>query len=366
MPNRKQPRQTHKQRTKKPFYDPEKIKEIPILSVCELLNISVENKRYQRASCKARPERTASTTLYLDTNTFHDFGGGGAGGDVIAFYAYAAGVTQGDAIQALGQAFGITPIDPRAGLDPNELTHLDWKRIGLYGDRASKNFMFNVERLSPQRLLELSERYNISMNELRKKHPKTYERILKQSALPHVRALRNAYYLDVYNHYRFYNMMGRPDLFQDAEHQKELLKERDSLILAERILSKAVRGTKLYFQQCTSYEPSVVLKHLLRGEPELGTRTYKGMQAMARERGCFIRYRTMRLVEYQDADFSGIAHTAFVKGDRISIGYLPEDEEKIQEIMDSVKLCQEQSFSGDSSEPPKQALPQEYSTERDR
>ena len=256
---------------------------------------------------------------------------------MIAFYAYVTGMTQGDAIQALGQAFGVTPIDPHAGMDPYELTNLEWKRLGIYGDRASKNFIFHVDRLSPERLWELSEKFNIPMNDLRKQHPQTYARILKQTALPHVRALRNTYYLDVYGQYRFCASLGRPDLFQDISYQQELLNKRDELKLAERMLTKAIHGTSITFHPEVVPDPNTLLKRLLRGEPELGTRSYKGMQALARKKECFIRYRSMDLAEYQGSDFSGIPHTAFVKGDRISVGFLPEDEPKVNKIMEKAK-----------------------------
>ena len=354
--------------TKGWIYDPDRLNEIPILSVCTLLNIPIENKRTHRASCKVRQERTPSTVLYLDTNTFHDFGGGGAGGDVIAFYAYAAGVSQGEAMKALGQAFGIAPTDPRTGLDPNELSPFDWKRIGIQSDRATKNFIFNVERISPNRLWEISEQYNMPMNELRKKHPHTYERILKQTALPYVRAMRNTYYLNVYGLYHFYDIMGHPELFQDPDNQKDLLQEKDHLILAERTLSRAVHGTTITFHQGKSYEPNAVLRPLLRGEPELGTRSYKGMQTLARKHKCFIRYRTLALSEYQDTDFSAIPHTVFVKGDRVSVGFLPKDEEKVQALLHDIKQKSQCSctFSEEPQSLSETTVPFKHDTNRDR
>lgn len=319
------------------IYDASKLKEIPIQSVCTLLNIPVERTHGHRAMCRVRQEHTPSTVLYLDTNTFHDFGGGGTGGDVIAFYAYAAGVSQGDAMKALGEAFDIAPANPRAGLQANELSPNDWKRIGIQSDRATKNFIFNVDRIAPERLWELSEQYNMPMNELRKKHPHTYERILLQTALPYVRALRNSYYLNVYGLYHFYDSLGHPELFQVPANQQDLMQEKERLLLAERTLSRAVHGTSITFHQDKSYEPNAVLRPLLRGEPELGTRSYKSMQASARKHKCYIRYRTLALSEYQDNDFSALPHTAFVKGDRVSVGFLPKDEEKVQTLMNNIK-----------------------------
>ena len=332
------------------LYDTERLNEIPILSVCLMLNIPIEKKHSHRAMCKVRNERTASTVLYLDSNTFYDFGGG-TGGDVIAFYAYAAEVSQGEAMKALGQAFGVVPTNPRAGLRSNELTLYDWKHIGIYGERAAKNFIFNVDRMSLERLAEISEQYNMSMNELRKAHPRTYERVLKQKALPYVRTLRNTYYLNVYSLYCFYKNTGHPDLFQAPANQQDLTQEKESLIQAERALSRAVQGTSITFRAGTSYEPNTVLKQLLRGEPELGSRSYKGMQALARKNDCFIRYRTMDVIDYQCADFSEIPHTAFVKGERVSVGFLPADEEKILAIMDEVKETHTPTRSSSSSDP---------------
>lgn len=355
MPNNKeqkpyQKKSGYSQSDKGSLYDAQKLNEIPILSVCLMLNIPVEKKQSHRAMCKVRKERTASTVLYLDSNTFYDFGGG-AGGDVIAFYAYAAEVSQGEAMKALGQAFGITPTNPRAGLQSNELTLYDWKHIGIYGERATKNFVFNVDRLPLNRLAEISEQYNMSMNELRKEHPRTYERILKQKALPYVRSLRNTYYLNVYGLYCFYKNTGHPDLFRVPANQQDLIQEKEYLMQAERALSRAVQDTSIFFRAGTSYEPNTVLRQLLRGEPELGSRSYKGMQALARKNNCFIRYRTLDVIDYQFADFSEIPHTAFVKGERVSVGFLPADEEKVLAIMDEIKDGHAPTLSSSSPEP---------------
>lgn len=321
----------------KGLYDPDQLKEIPILSVCAHLSIPIEKHYHQKAWCKVRKERTASTCLNLDKNTFYDFGGGGEGGDVIAFYAYATGVSQGEAMQALGRTFGLTPLNPRAGLSSNELTFHEWSVIGIQGDRASKNFSYDLERLSIDRLWELSEYYNMPVNELRKKHPKTYERILRQKALPYLRTLRNMYYLDVYREYRLCVELKAPTLFQDASIQQELSKKKETLVLAERLFLKAIEGTSILYQQGKSYDANTVLRQLLRGEPKLGTRSYTAMQALARKQECYLKYRTMPIDVYQSSDCSEIPHIAFIKGDRISMGFLPEAEPIVDKALCALK-----------------------------
>ena len=197
------------------IYDVDRLNEIPILSVCSHLNIPIEKKYGRRVWCKARQERTASTMLDLDKNTFYDYGAGGHGGDVIAFYAYVTGVSQGEAMKELGNVFGILPTDPRAGLYSHELTNFEWEKIGLYGDSASKNYSFDIERMPIDRCWELSEQFNMPMNALRKAYPEVYEKMLREKALPHLRELRNRYYLNIYGEYRFTAELGNTDLFYD-------------------------------------------------------------------------------------------------------------------------------------------------------
>ena len=318
------------------LYDTDRLKEIPILSVCSQLNIPIEKKYGRRAWCKVRQERTASTMLDLDKNTFFDYGDGGHGGDVIAFYAYVTGISQGEAMKELGNHFGIPSKDPRAGLKSNDLTNFEWSKIGLYGDRASKNYSFDVERLPIERCWELSEQFNMSMNDLRKAFPEVYEKMLREKALPYLRELRNHYYLNIYGEYRFALELGNTDLFYDQRIQEDLLHEKEHLITAERLLEKAARNTAIHFEPGKSYEPDVVLKQLLRGDHKLGTLSHKQMQARARARKCYLKYCSFGYADYESADFSDILHTAFLRGDRVFIGYLPSDEQKVQSILNPV------------------------------
>ncbi len=318
------------------FYDSKKLNEIPILAVCDHLNIPVEKVHSQKAWCKIRNERTASAVLDLEKNTFHDYGDGGHGGDVIALYAYATGVSQGEAMKALGQAFGIPPENLHAGLDTNALTNHEWMAIGIYGDRAIKNFTLDGLRMPIDRLYEISERYSMPMNQLRKEHPKTYERVLEQKALPHVRSLRTFYFLEIYHQYRLCRDLGSIALFSGDLIQKELQRPKTELMRAERFLTKAIHGTGLSYTCCKSYEPDNLLNQLLHGDL-LGSFTYKGMQSLARKHNCKIEYRSVNYSDYAESGLLSLRHSAFLRGDRVYVGFLSTDKEKVRKILDDLR-----------------------------
>lgn len=331
----------HKQQKKSAsssaFYDTQKLKEIPILAVCDHLNIPYEKPRQGKARCKIRNERTASAVLDLEKNIFYDYGGGGYGGDVITLYACVAGVSQGEAMKALGQAFGILPENLHAGMDTHDLTNYEWEAIGLYGDRASKNFSLDGLRMPIDRLWEISQKYSMPMNQLRKDHPKTYARVLKQKALPYVRSLCTEYYLLIYGQYRLCRELGNADLFSSDFIQKELSQSQCKLERAEHLLLRALHGTDLSYECCKSYAPDVLLKKLLHGDL-LGSFTYKGIQTLAKKKGCKVEYRSLNYMDYASSALIDLPHSAFLRGDSVCIGFLSSDKEKVMTILADFRL----------------------------
>ena len=83
----------------------EQLKQIPILEVCStILNIT-PIKRSNSYWCKCRPEeRTASTRLYIEDNSFYDYGSH-EGGDVIELVRYTLGIDFVSAAKLLQEAF---------------------------------------------------------------------------------------------------------------------------------------------------------------------------------------------------------------------------------------------------------------------
>lgn len=330
------PKQSHY-----PFYDLDILKsEISILEVCRLLNIEPEKVRGSTAWCKARKERTASTKLNLERNTFRDFGGGtDAHGSVIDFYMYVTGVPKKEAIQVLGQTFGIPQINPRAGLDPNELTNYDWKQIGLYGDRATKNFTFHVDRTPIERISELSERYAMPMNQLRKKHPKIYQRLLLEKAIPYVRTLKNEYLVSVYQRYRLAQEIGGNLEFSNPKLQEDLLELSKELQGAESRLCRALHGTGLTYKSLDSYTPDQVLQDILQGSlnPQFGNLSHSQLKALSKENNSPIEYGSIPYEHYLRSGLEPLPHSGFLSGDRVVVGYLALDRKDIRLILDQYK-----------------------------
>lgn len=336
------------QRKQKKLYDKNKIKQIPILDVCALFGIPVE-KKGARYWCRARSqEKDPSTVVNTDTNTFYDFGTLERG-DVISFTQYITGVDMYTAMEHLADAFHIDPIDPHQKRDPYEVSDWEYKKIGLHADFATKNFVVDSECLDFRRYLMLLDKYGIPMNELREKHPKTYERILRQRALPYVRELKNEYYMDLWSEYKFANEVGGPKLFFDVLQQEgsslqiQFSSQIKELKDAERIFAKACHGTEIKFPPGKEYEPQKDLELLSQGEirPTLSQYSYNYLQKAAKDAGCPIRYRVADYTKYICSDMDQYLHSAFFKAGLVYVGYLEKDKTVLTPILNKLRPDEE-------------------------
>jgi len=318
----------------------EQLKQIPILDVCsQVLNITPE-KRSSTYWCKCRAgERTASTRLYTDENCFYDYGTN-TGGDVIELVKYTLDVDFVTAVKMLQDAFHIP--DPNEHTSVPRHTLMDWEYncIGLYGDRATKNFRFDVDRMSLDHIQQISEKYAMPMNELRKKHPKIYRRLLIEHALPYVRALRANYLLAVWNHYQFCCKHVTPDYFYVGDMRQKFAEDLNPLIQAEHILRKAAYKTGISLSPPREYDPAKDLDSLLSGtaKPDLGKLTYAELQSLAREKGCNIRYRTVPYDNFcPTGKLEQFPYSAFLKSGNVTIGYLETDHSALDPILDAMR-----------------------------
>ena len=89
-----------------PFYDINKLKEIPIGDIADKLGIDTV-KRGNKLWCNLRGEKTASCCINIDKNYFYDFGGQPEGGDGIKFVSKAEGISAKDSIYRLADMFAI-------------------------------------------------------------------------------------------------------------------------------------------------------------------------------------------------------------------------------------------------------------------
>lgn len=324
------------QTERKPFYDIARIRDIPILEVCQQLGIPVEQKG-GKPWCKLREERTASTILHPENNTFHDFGTN-RHGDAIDLVCEVHGVNKGDAIRFLAEVFHISPETPNR--HSIGLSDWEYRQIGIAGDLATKNFDFDLERQGIERVTQLSQRYGIPMNDLRQQYPKIYAQILRQKAIPFVKGLRDEYYLEVFSRYSLTKGIGAEHVFQSEQAQVEFSRRIAQLQRAEGVLLRACQGTSIRAYSVGSYEPGTDLSRILSGELKipLGGKSYWEMNSIAREQGTAVKYQTVDYGKYISGTLDGFQHSAFLKKDAVVVGYLEKDYTRIKPVLDSNTL----------------------------
>lgn len=327
------------------YYDENAVRSISILDVCRMLGIKVIEKGGSYW-CKIRDERTASCKLYTDRipNTFYDYGGDHIHGDVINLTMHVCNLSWKDALCKLGRDFGIANTAGNDVHHSTDLSNLEYTKIGLYGDKATKNFVFNFDRMPLDRIRAVSETYNVPMNELRKTYPKIYERLLRSKAIPFIRDMRNEYYVDVLNTYMMLRDMGREgDGFRNIRMIKEKFDNLiDSLQLSEQLLIKAAKGTSLEVLPVGKYDPSADIEKILSGQikPSIGKYGYRDMNALAKESGCRLKYQSVDIEKFTTEPFEDFNYSAFIRGDKgqVIVGYLEHDYEALKPVFDSFKL----------------------------
>lgn len=330
----------------KAFYNLEDLNSISILDVCEHFGVPVE-KKGNSYFCKLRNEKTASCKLYLNNadrhDSFFDFGSS-VGGNVIKFVSECLGCDWQAAVETLANAFNIEPVNNTEYYNRNDLTDREWKKIGVCGDLASKNFEFNLEKFSLESTQKYSEKYSMSVNQLRKDYPYKYEvDIIKKRAIPHVYSLRNNYYFKLYSCLSLQkSILGYFDINNVSQNELEELKGLcKEVTQAEGLLKKALRGTDINYT-VKEYNVLEDLKKVYYGEIafEIGANSYAEVKFASQRHGTDLRYRSVSMYEYlqlADYDINSVMHAAFVKGNNVNIAFLPEQGELIDVLID---LCQ--------------------------
>lgn len=331
----------------KPFYDLEQIKQIPIQEVCQRLGINLE-KKGGSFWCKLRSERTASTKLYTDSNTFYDFGSHERG-DNIGLVSTYNNVDRGEAITLIANAFGISPVNPRSGLGVNELTLWDYEKIGLDGQLATKNFDFDLIRQGIDRVSELSARYAMPMNDLKRSYSFIYARLLKQRALPYVRDLRNIYYMDLFGAYNLAKAVGSLDVFHRAVQNGEFAGQIKELQNAERILKRACQGTQIDAWPVGEYNPEQDIEKIIAGTVKipLGNASYQELKHLSEQEKSPVKYRTVSLDGFlsKTDGLGAFAHSAFLKDGNVVVGYLEKDNAQIKPLLDQIRIPFKESLN---------------------
>jgi len=319
---------------RKNFYDMSQIRDIPIQDVCRYLGIPIIPKG-GKLWCKLRDERTASTILHPESNTFHDFGTN-QHGDAVDIVCAVNGVSKAEAIRFLAEAFHISPETPAQ--HSGQLSDWEYRQIGIAGDLATKNFSFDIERQGTQRVMQLSQRYGIPMNDLRRNHPRVYAQVLRQKAIPFVTGLRNTYYLDVFSQYSLAKSIGAAQAFSSEQVRAEFVQEIEQLQRAESILLRACQHTSIQPRPVGSYEPESDLAKILSGDIKisLSEKSSWDMNRIAKARKTAVKYRTVDVGQYLSGKLDSFTHSAFLKKDTVVVGYLETDYRQIKAALDTM------------------------------
>ena len=314
-------------------YNLAEIKEIPILDVCDYLGLAVE-KRGKNYWCRVRQEKHPSVILHTENNTFYDFGNTEHGSN-IDLVCYATGKSFSEAVIDLGRYFQLQP-ESREDIKKrfSVMSFREYSRIGLHGDLATKNFKFPIEHLSPGKLLSIEQRYRMSMNELRKNHPKTYERILREKAIPYVEQLRNSYYFDVWRYHDFLQSFNQSHLFYDSDKtQKRFNLQIEDLKKAEKALYKACAGTSIQAELTSVPNPFRVISWLQREKIKISIGSHSQEQlknVIPHEiKACSLSHEAFFDNKTQNC-ISQFPHAALLSMNGVEVYASSEDIQKIQ------------------------------------
>lgn len=326
-----------------PFYNLDDIRNISILDVCEAYGVLV-NKQGKSYFCKLRDEKTASCKLNVDTrygyDTFKDFGSG-AYGDVITFVQELKGYREWqEALEDIAKTFNIQPQNNTEYMQRNELTEREYKKLGIYGDLATKNFDFDLETFTLESAQKYAQKYSMSVNELRQKHPNKYlYEVVMKRAFPHIHKMRHDYYFSLYTCLSFQKeLLGHFDINNvpqdDLDRYKKDCKD---LIQAEALLKKALRGTG-YVYPFREYDVRLDLQKIYCGEIpiELGVNSYSEIKQEVATQGVYQRYRSVSLSDYlslKEYGINSVKHAAFLKEDKVNLVFMPENSEQIDKCI---------------------------------
>jgi len=334
------------------YYDISAIKEIPILSVADRMGIGVE-KRGKNYWCKVRQETVASVILHPDRNTFYDFGNQ-THGDVISFVRYAQNMTPGEAIRYLGENFDLTPSVSRQELLLRPLTNWEYRQIGLYGDLASKNIVFPIDKLSLDELCEMSQYYQMPMNKLAKKEPGVYRSLIRNKAEPYVENLRNSYFLDVWNYFHLCYALGDNsiNLFQAQKVRNRFSEETQALNRAETLLHRAKKTAGMEAPEPQRYDPVSVIRKLLHGKLPivLGNISDKDLALQAKRLGGAVLEAQLPLYAYFDDRLQCFGHAAEYQGGKVTVKYLSFNQKELAPILKELQQAPDRELEKRISE----------------
>ncbi|MCX0386757.1 CHC2 zinc finger domain-containing protein [Clostridium perfringens] len=167
-----------------PFYNLDKIKEIPLEDVCNRLGVNTSSKG-KKLWCNIRGEKTPSCCINIDKNYWYDFGTS-TGGDVIKFVSEVEKINTKEAIYRLADMFGIDPENniPNKNKFNLYISNSDYRKIGIDPTRATLNLDINLEKQSLDEVINLEKAFAKSMNELANSNEELFLEVLNKKSIP--------------------------------------------------------------------------------------------------------------------------------------------------------------------------------------
>lgn len=338
---------------KRNFYDLEKLKSIPIHEVAQAFGVQVK-KVGNDYWCAIRQERTPSCKLYTKTNSFCDFGAANYGGNTIELTAFLNSCSRGDAIEILANAFGIQPENLESTQHKHFPSDRQLAKIGIYGDRASKNIDFHLETYGVDVAMEISKRFSIRVEEMAEYYPVGYHQMLSARAVPYVLSLRQVYLSELRSRYdvaALFHLELSPEdeCFTEA---RELLHDAEE---AERILYTAIQDHQKVPFKMRSYDLAKDYAAITNGTLSveltgLESMEYRSLKALLKSAN-----REMGFSELPQAQYNRLcerlgditAYSAFVKGDTVKLAY---DAEFTEQINDLIYFTQGEQMAAETAE----------------
>ncbi|WP_415348408.1 CHC2 zinc finger domain-containing protein [Clostridium perfringens] len=167
-----------------PFYNLDKIKEIPLEDVCNRLGVHTSPKG-KKLWCDIRGEKTPSCCINTDKNYWYDFGSS-TGGDVIKFVAEVEKIDAKEAIYKLADMFRIEPENNIENQNKHNfyISNSDYRKIGIEPTRATLNLDINLDKQSIEEVTRLEKAFSKSMNELANSNEDLFLDVLNKKSIP--------------------------------------------------------------------------------------------------------------------------------------------------------------------------------------
>lgn len=167
-----------------PFYNLDKIKEIPLEDVCNRLGVNTSSKG-KKLWCNIRGEKTPSCCINIDKNYWYDFGTA-KGGDVIKFVSKVEKINSKEAIYKLADMFGIESENTITNKNKYNLyiSNSDYRKIGIEPTRATLNLDINLEKQNLDEVIKLEKAFSKSMNELANSNEDLFLEVLNKKSIP--------------------------------------------------------------------------------------------------------------------------------------------------------------------------------------